>query len=89
MEKDEVVRVVIDRAGGYEQLQVVHLDAAAALEPTLGGDEVRVEAVAVGVNYADVCVRMGLYASAARYVGWPITPGIPLGHFVLLECKKS
>lgn len=75
MEKDEVVRVVIDRAGGYEQLQVVHLDAATALEPTLGGDEVRVEAVAVGVNYADVCVRMGLYASAARYVGWPITPG--------------
>lgn len=23
----------------------------------------------------DVCVRMGLYESAKKYVGWPITPG--------------
>jgi NADPH:quinone reductase-like Zn-dependent oxidoreductase len=30
---------------------------------------------AIGVNYADCVVRMGLYASAKRYVGWPITPG--------------
>jgi len=30
---------------------------------------------AVGVNYADVCVRMGLYKSAKEFVGWPITPG--------------
>ena len=30
---------------------------------------------AVGVNYADCIVRMGLYASAREYVGWPIVPG--------------
>lgn len=30
---------------------------------------------AIGVNYADCVVRMGLYASAKKYVGWPITPG--------------
>ena len=30
---------------------------------------------AIGVNYADCVVRMGLYASAKTYVGWPITPG--------------
>jgi len=28
-----------------------------------------------GVNYADCMVRMGLYESAKKYVGWPITPG--------------
>ena len=30
---------------------------------------------ACGVNYADVCIRWGLYSSATKYVGWPITPG--------------
>lgn len=30
---------------------------------------------ASGVNYADVMVRMGLYASARTYVGWPIVAG--------------
>src|SRR5690606_30795686 len=30
---------------------------------------------AAGVNYADCVVRMGLYESAKKYVGWPITPG--------------
>ena len=27
------------------------------------------------VNYADVCIRWGLYESALKYVGWPIVPG--------------
>jgi NADPH:quinone reductase-like Zn-dependent oxidoreductase len=36
---------------------------------------VLVETEAVGVNYADCIVRMGLYESAKKYVGWPITPG--------------
>jgi NADPH:quinone reductase-like Zn-dependent oxidoreductase len=27
------------------------------------------------VNYADVCIRFGLYESAMRYVGYPIVPG--------------
>jgi NADPH:quinone reductase-like Zn-dependent oxidoreductase len=30
---------------------------------------------AAGVNYADVCIRWGLYGSAKKFVGWPITPG--------------
>ena len=29
----------------------------------------------MGINYADCCVRMGVYSSAKDYVGWPITPG--------------
>jgi len=66
------LRISIGRAGGYEELRLLHDDP-----PTPGPGEVLVEAAGVGVNYADVCVRMGLYASAARYVGWPITPGPP------------
>jgi len=27
------------------------------------------------VNYADICIRWGLYESAFQYVGWPIVPG--------------
>lgn len=30
---------------------------------------------AAGVNFADCIARMGLYASAREYVGWPLTPG--------------
>lgn len=69
-------RVVIHRAGGYEQLRI---EAFGARPPRVG--EVRVRTAAVGVNYADCIVRMGLYESAKEYVGWPITPGFELaGH---------
>lgn len=70
-QRDTLRRVVVERAGGYDQLRLV--DATAVPRP--GPLDVLVEVIAFGVNYADVCVRMGLYASAARYVGWPITPG--------------
>ena len=30
---------------------------------------------AFSVNYADACIRWGLYESANRFVGWPIVPG--------------
>ena len=30
---------------------------------------------AFGLNYADCCIRWGLYESAKKFVGWPITPG--------------
>lgn len=62
--------VVIHRAGGYEQLAI---EPRAKPEP--GPSEVLVRVARIGVNYADCIVRMGLYASAKRYVGWPITPG--------------
>jgi synaptic vesicle membrane protein VAT-1 len=63
-------RVVIERPGGYE---VLRLQESEPPEPAL--DEVRVRVRASGVNYADCVIRMGLYASAKAYVGWPITPG--------------
>merc|ERR1719330_1076589 len=33
---------------------------------------------AFSINYADVCIRWGLYESALRYVGWPIIPGFDI-----------
>ncbi|ABF87627.1 oxidoreductase, zinc-binding dehydrogenase family [Myxococcus xanthus DK 1622] len=69
-------KVVIRKAGGYEQL---HLEEVNQDSPGIG--EVRVATEAIGVNYADCVIRMGLYASAKEYVGWPITPGFEFaGH---------
>lgn len=40
---------------------------------------------AIGVNYADCVTRMGLYASAKQYVGFPVTPGFEVaGHVAAL-----
>lgn len=63
-------RVTIRRAGSYERLE---LETLPALAP--GPGEVVIDVAAIGVNYADCIVRMGLYASAREFVGWPITPG--------------
>lgn len=63
-------KVVIHRPGSYDRLIVEeHSDPAPANGETL------VDVEAIGVNYADCVVRMGLYESASEYVGWPITPG--------------
>ncbi len=63
-------KVVIPRPGGYDRLT---LETHPEPQPEAG--EVLVATEAMGVNYADCVVRMGLYASAQEYVGWPITPG--------------
>jgi synaptic vesicle membrane protein VAT-1 len=62
--------VVIEGPGSYERLTVRE---APDLAP--GPGEVLVAVEVAGVNFADCVVRMGLYASAKKYVGWPITPG--------------
>lgn len=43
--------------------------------PRPGPGEVLIETSSIGVNFADVVVRLGLYPSAKKYVGWPIVPG--------------
>ena len=63
-------RIIIDRPGGYERLRLVEEP-----DPVAGAGESLVEVEAAGVNYADCCVRMGVYSSAKEYAGWPITPG--------------
>lgn len=58
---DVMKHVVVRAPGGYGQLKI---ERAAIQKPLL--DEVVVKTTAIGVNYADVCVRMGLYSSAQK-----------------------
>ena len=69
--------VVIPKRGGYDRLEVNERPA-----PALASGQVRVEVEAIGVNYADCVVRMGLYKSAREFVGWPITPGFEVSGIV-------
>lgn len=63
-------KIVIHSAGGYEKLC---LEEHPSLTPL--ARQVCVQNEASGINYADIAVRWGLYASAKKFVGWPITPG--------------
>ncbi len=70
-------KVVIHRAGGYDQLRLEEHN-----EPRPSRGDVRIAVRAIGINYADCIVRMGLYESAKKYVGWPITPGFEVAGVV-------
>ena len=70
-------KVVIHKAGGHDKLKVEE-----APVPAPGPGQVRIDVRAIGVNYADAIIRMGLYASARELVGWPITPGFEVAGVV-------
>lgn len=70
-------KIVVHSAGGYDRLK---LETGAVPTPPPG--HVRIDVRAIGVNFADTIVRMGLYASAKEYVGWPITPGFEVAGVV-------
>jgi NADPH:quinone reductase-like Zn-dependent oxidoreductase len=70
-------KIVIHSPGSYEKLK---LEEAADLFPE--NDEIVVETKAFGVNYADCCVRWGVYESAKKFIGWPITPGFEFSGYV-------
>src|SRR3954463_2767674 len=70
-------KVVIHKAGVSEQLK---LETHPVLKP--GARQVLIRTQAVGMNYADICVRWGVYESARRFVGWPITPGFEYAGWV-------
>ena len=70
-------KVVIHKAGGYDRLTVETVPT-----PAPGPGQVLIAVRAIGVNFADTIVRMGLYASAKEYVGWPITPGFEVSGVV-------
>lgn len=70
MLQTEARKIVVHKAGGYDRLQLETCPV-----PAPGPGQVRIDVRAIGVNFADTAVRMGLYASAKEYVGWPITPG--------------
>lgn len=63
-------KIVIPKPGGYDRLSYQEFPDVA---PVAG--EVAVAVEAAGVNYADCAVRWGLYESAKKFVGYPITPG--------------
>lgn len=79
----EFTQVVIERAGGYDELQLQTKPVPKANE--LKADEVLIKVHGCGVNYADVCVRWGIYASAKKYIGWPITPGFEFSGTVVAK----
>jgi len=72
-----VKRVLVRRPGSFDRLELV-----TESDPRPGPGEVLVETAAMGVNFADCVVRMGLYPSATEYVGWPITPGFEFSGIV-------
>jgi NADPH:quinone reductase-like Zn-dependent oxidoreductase len=76
-------KIVIQRPGGYRQLKIKQFPL-----PSPQNDEVLIEISAAGVNFADVVIRQGLYKSAKKYVGWPITPGFEFSGRVL-QCGKT
>jgi hypothetical protein len=63
-------KIVVHSAGGHDRPK---LETATTPPPARG--QVLVNVRAIGVNFADTIVRMGLYASAKQLIGWPITPG--------------
>jgi synaptic vesicle membrane protein VAT-1 len=68
--------IIIPRPGGYSRLQYQPFPT-----PKPAAGEVAIAVSAAGVNYADSAVRWGLYESAKKFVGYPITPGFEFaGH---------
>ena len=63
-------KIIIKGAGSYDQFQFQDCED---LKPS--ENEVLIAVRSIGVNFADVCIRLGVYESAKKYVGWPITPG--------------
>ena len=63
-------KIVIEKPGDYRELKIKEFESLIPNE-----NEVVVETKAIGINYADIIVRWGLYESAKQMIGWPITPG--------------
>jgi len=70
-------KVVISSAGSYDKIQI---EECPDCLPKL--NQVVIEVKAIGVNYADICVRLGVYKSAKQFIGWPITPGFEVSGVV-------
>lgn len=79
-------KISIPSAGGYEKLTIVEQP-----DPKPAPHEILIDVKGIGVNYADVLIRFGVYSSAKHYVGWPITPGFEVSGIVSevgSECTK-
>ena len=70
-------KIVIHKPGSYDRLCMENHP-----DPQPGRGEVLIDVKAVGINFADCITRMGLYASAKKLVGYPITPGFEVSGVV-------
>lgn len=77
-------KISISKAGSYNQLQIIETPT-----PKPRDNELHIEIRAFGVNYADIVIRWGLYESAKRFVGWPITPGFECSGIVRAVGEKT
>lgn len=89
--------IAIGRPGGKEQLRLITLKPGYATcgynienpspffkvdQGDLPPDTVVVRVHSFSINYADCCIRWGLYESANKFVGWPIVPGFDISGVV-------
>ncbi|KAL7485821.1 hypothetical protein ACHAW6_012127 [Cyclotella cf. meneghiniana] len=90
--------VSIGRPGGLEQLRIVTLRKGIATigynvrhvgpppyappDCDIPADCILLKNKVFSVNYADCCIRWGLYDSAKEFVGWPIVPGFDVAGVV-------
>ena len=94
--------ISIERPGGYRELKLksilnptkganVDLSQAYNAENKLNPGYLVISVKAIGINYADIAIRWGIYSSAKKYVGFPITPGFEFSGevFDLSEQSKS
>lgn len=70
-------KIVIHKPGNHDVLKIEEFNL-----PDLLDSQVEVDVKFSGVNYADVCVRWGIYESAKKFIGWPITPGFEFSGIV-------
>ncbi|HEX6927990.1 MAG TPA: medium chain dehydrogenase/reductase family protein [Gammaproteobacteria bacterium] len=75
-------KIVIPSPGGYDRLVIED-----APDPVPGPGEVLIDVGAAGVNFADCITRMGLYASAREFAGYPMTPGFEVAGTVTATGK--
>ena len=72
---------MIEKPGSYG---VLGIDETSLKEP--GPEEVQVQIRACGINFADICVRLGLYEAARG--SYPICPGLEFSGVVSRTGKK-
>ena len=58
-----------------------------ALTGAKEADLVTVDIHYSGVNYADVCIRWGLYSSQKAFAPFPMVPGFEFSGLCTVECR--
>lgn len=70
--------IVIKKSGGYSRMEIKEITP----EKNLSSTQVRIEVKAIGVNYADCAIRLGLYKSAKDHKEYKNIPGFDFSGIV-------